>query len=221
MYSSHLFVSLQQNKKNMKTKTLFLLASMMICGCCLVGVVSCSDNEDNSVGGQLLEVYDVQGSQGKARLTVNGKVIFTTDVYVGKNGLGKTGEGDGKTPVGTLRTLSAFGIKPNPGTAMPYIDVKPTTYACDDDCEYYNKIIDTETVSHNCGGEEMYSYQPQYNYGIATDFNKECIYPKGSAIFIHVKGSKPYTGGCISFDEERMIEILRYCDMSLVITVKE
>ena len=194
---------------------------MMICGCCLVGVVSCSDNEDNSVGGQLLEVYDVQGSQGKARLTVNGKVIFTTDVYVGKNGLGKTGEGDGKTPVGTLRPLSAFGIKPNPGTAMPYIDVKPTTYACDDDCEYYNKIIDTETVEHNCGGEEMYSYQPQYNYGIATDFNKECIYPKGSAIFIHVKGAKPYTGGCISFDEERMVEILRYCDMSLVITVKE
>jgi|GEM_PF-5994720 hypothetical protein len=55
---------------------------MMICGCCLVGVVSCSDNEDNSVGGQLLEVYDVQGSQGKARLTVNGKVIFTTDVWL-------------------------------------------------------------------------------------------------------------------------------------------
>lgn len=26
---------------------------------------------------------------------------------------------------------------------MPYIDVKPTTYACDEDCEYYNKIIDT------------------------------------------------------------------------------
>ena len=52
----------------------------------MVGVVSCSDNEDNSVAttehGQLLEVYDVQGSQGKARLTVNGKVIFTTDVWL-------------------------------------------------------------------------------------------------------------------------------------------
>jgi len=42
-----------------------------------------------------------------------------------------------------------------------------------------------------------------------------------SAIFIHVKGSKPYTGGCISFDEERMVEILRNCDMSLVITIRE
>ena len=207
----------------MKRMNHWVLAATLVSGLSLTGI-SCS-NEDNGVtpseSGQLLEVYDVQGSQGKARLTVNGKVIFTTDVYVGKNGLGKTGEGDAKTPVGTLRPLSAFGIKSNPGTTMPYIDVKPTTYACDDDCEYYNKIIDTEEVDHKCGGEEMYSYQPQYNYGIATDFNKECIYPKGSAIFIHVKGSKPYTGGCISFDEERMIEILRYCDMSLVITVKE
>ena len=44
---------------------------------------------------------------------------------------------------------------------------------------------------------------------------------QGSAIFIHVKGSKPYTGGCISFDEDRMVEILKNCDMSLVIKVME
>ena len=37
----------------------------------------------------------------------------------------------------------------------------------------------------------------------------------------HVKGSKPYTGGCISFDEDRMVEILKNCDMSLVIKVIE
>ena len=208
----------------MKKMNHWVLAATLVSGLSLTGI-SCS-NEDNGVtpseSGQLLEVYGVQGSQGKARLTVNGKVLFNdVEVWVGKNGLGKTGEGDAKTPVGTLRPLSAFGIKPNPGTTMPYIDVKPTTYACDDDCEYYNKIIDIEEVDHKCGGEEMYSYQPQYNYGIATDFNKECIYPKGSAIFIHVKGTKGYTGGCIAFDEEQMIDILKNCDMSLVITVKE
>ena len=208
----------------MKRMNHWVLAATLVSGLSLTGI-SCS-NEDNGVtpseSGQLLEVYGVQGSQGKARLTVNGKVLFNdVEVWVGKNGLGKTGEGDSKTPTGTLRPLSAFGIKPNPGTTMPYIDVKPTTYACDDDCEYYNKIIDIEEVDHKCGGEEMYSYQPQYNYGIATDFNKECIYPKGSAIFIHVKGTKGYTGGCIAFDEEQMIDILKNCDMSLVITVKE
>ena len=38
---------------------------------------------------------------------------------------------------------------------------------------------------------------------------------------MHVKGTKGYTGGCIAFDEDKMIEILRNCDLSLVITVKE
>jgi len=195
------------------------MAAALVCG---AGMFTACMNNDNPAPkkGQLLEVYDVQGSAAKARLTVDGKVVFTTDVYIGKNGVGKTGEGDGKTPVGTLRPLGAFGIKPNPGTKMPYLDVTSTTYACDEDCEFYNQIIDTVVVHHNCKGEEMYSYQPQYNYGIATDFNKECIYPNGSAIFIHVKGTKTYTGGCIAFDEDRMIEILRNCDMSLVIKVK-
>jgi L,D-peptidoglycan transpeptidase YkuD (ErfK/YbiS/YcfS/YnhG family) len=36
-----------------------------------------------------------------------------------------------------------------------------------------------------------------------------------------VKGTKTYTGGCIAFDEDRMADILKNCDMSLVITVKE
>ncbi len=181
-----------------------------------------SGKEDNPVAkGQLLEIYDVKGSEATAKLTVNGKELFTTSVYIGKNGLGKTGEGDSKTPVGTMHVLSAFGVKPNPGTTIPYTKVTETIYACDDDCEFYNKIIDTSVVSHECKGEHMIDYQPQYNYGLATDFNQECIYPKGSNIFIHVKGQKPYTGGCIAFDEDRMVEILLNCDMSLVITVKE
>jgi len=195
-----------------------ILAAILVIGSATV-FTSCKDR--NAEKGQLLEVYDVQGSSAKARLTVDGKVLFVTDVFVGKNGIDKTGEGDAKTPTGTLRPLSAFGIKPNPGTKMPYKDITPSTFACDEDCEYYNTIIDTAVVHHPCKGEEMYSYQPQYNYGIETDFNKECVYPKGSAIFVHVKGTKGYTGGCIAFDEDKMIEILRNCDLSLVITVKE
>ena len=170
---------------------------------------------------QRLEVYDVHGTEATAWLTVNGKELFTTSVFIGKNGIGKTGEGDAKTPIGTLRVLSAFGVKPNPGTTMPYIYVTSSTYACDDSCEYYNQIIDTAAVHHQCGGEDMCHIVPQYNYGIATDFNKACVYPNGSNIFIHVKGTKPYTGGCIAFDEDRMKDILLNCDTSLVIIVRE
>ena len=215
----------------MKKIGLFGLAAILAFGLSIT-VMSCSkktepstergqSREVNEEKGQLLEIYDVKGSEAKARLTVDGKVLFTTDVYIGINGLGKTREGDGKTPVGTLHPLGAFGIKPNPGTTMPYTNITPTTFACDAEGEYYNKIVDVAKVGHQCTGEEMYSYQPHYNYGIETDFNKECIYPNGSAIFIHVKGFKPYTGGCIAFDEERMVEILKNCDMSLVITIRE
>lgn len=197
-----------------------MAAIMIFCGVSVAGVFTAC-KEKHIAKGQLLEVYNIQGSTATARLTVDGKVIFETEAWVGKNGIGKTSEGDAKTPIGTLRPLHAFGIQPNPGTTMPYVNVTPSTFACDEDCKYYNKIIDTTAVHHPCTGEAMYSYQPQYNYGIATDFNKECIYPNGSAIFVHVKGTKGYTGGCIAFDEDKMIEILKLCDMSLVITVKE
>lgn len=170
---------------------------------------------------QLLEVFDVHGSSAKARLSINGKVVFVTDVYIGKDGVGKTTEKDALTPTDTLHIVKAFGVKPNPGTTIPYINVTPSTFACDEDCQYYNQIIDTTSVHHyGCKGEDMYHIVPEYNYGIVTDYNKECIYPNGSNIFIHCKGSKPYTSGCIAFDDNKMIEILRHCNTSLKIIVK-
>ena len=196
------------------------LALLAICTASML-TSSCSKNENKIESQQLLEVYGVHGSEATARLTVNGKVLFTTGVYIGKNGLGKEGEGDAKTPTGTLRVQSAFGVKPNPGTKIPYINVTSSIYACDDNCEYYNQIIDTAAVHHKCGGEDMFHTVPEYNHGIATDFNKECIWPKGSAIFIHCKGHKTWTGGCIALDEERMVELLKNCDKSLIITISD
>ena len=169
---------------------------------------------------QVLEVFNVQGSTAQARLTIDGNEIFTTNVYIGKDGIGKTTEMDALTPTDTLHEVKAFGIKPNPGTTIPYTDITPTTFACDEDCQYYNMIIDTAAVHHpNCKGEDMYHITPEYNYGIATDYNHQRIYPNGSNIFIHCKGNKPYTGGCIAFDEDKMIEILRRCNNSLIVVV--
>lgn len=180
---------------------------------------SISSSSSSSLKGQLLEIYNVCGSKGKARLTVDGKEIFVTNVFVGKRGLGKKRQGDMKTPVGTLHIKGAFGVLPNPGTKMPYIDVTPSIFACGDR-KYYNQVIDTAAVHHpNCNGEDMYHIVPQYNYGLITDYNKECVYGLGGAIFIHCKGSNPFTAGCIAFDEERMVDILRYCDTALVVKV--
>lgn len=180
-----------------------------------------SPSEDNTRHAQLLEIYDVDGSAAKARLTVNGKVIFETDVHIGRNGVGKQREGDKKTPLGTLHARQAFGILPNPGTRMPYINITPTTFACSDSSEHYNKVIDTTAVHHRCAGEDMYHISPDYNYGITTDYNPDCTYGLGSNIFIHCKGNVPSTAGCIAFDTARMIDILQHCDTNLLITIRK
>lgn len=147
-------------------------------------------------------------------------LVFEEDnAYVGKYGIDKTGEGDAKTPTADLGVLYAFGIRSNPGTALDYIDVKPTTFACDEDCEYYNTIIDTAETGHDCKGEDMFRYTPEYNYGIATDFNSACVPGAGSAIFIHCKGAKAFTGGCIALDEEHMAEILRCADSGMRVVI--
>ena len=202
----------------MKPANLWLFAAIVAFGGASVMAGSCTGGASK---GQLLEVYDVHGSEATARLTVDGKVLFTTSAYVGKSGVGKTREGDAMTPVGTMHVRGAFGVKPNPGTSMPYTVVTTSTYACDEDCQYYNQIIDTAAVHHACKGEDMSHIVPAYNYGLTTDYNSERVYPKGSNIFIHCKDSSPWTAGCIALDEACMVEILKHCDQNLVVEVRE
>ena len=138
--------------------------------------------------------------------------ILNIDAFIGKNGLGKEKEGDYKSPEGDFGIITAFGIKANPGTSVAYIDINKNHYCCDDNCQYYNKIIDTKQVKHDCKGEHIIKYVPQYNYAFFIDYNKEGVYPKGSAIFMHCTGKNPYTAGCIAVSEENMIHILKEID---------
>ncbi len=130
--------------------------------------------------------------------------------YLGVNGLGKMQEGDKRTPSGDYGFLMAFGAKDNPGSLIPYTKLTDTMYLCGDK-EYYNQFIDTSKIQHKCSknSEHLIRYIPQYNYALILDYNKENVYGKGSAIFLHCFGSYPYTLGCISIAEENMIKILR------------
>lgn len=143
---------------------------------------------------------------------INGKVVWnetlSCDGFVGQNGIGKVREGDKLTPIGDFGMIEAFGIKPNPGTSLPWIDVVETTYCCADS-KAYNRIIDVRDLPHNCRGEHMIEYTPEYNYGFFFDYNKECVQGKGSAIFFHCTGPKPSTAGCVAVSEKDMVTILR------------
>lgn len=164
----------------------------------------------------IVEFYVKQTDQNDAW-----SLLFSTDGYIGKNGTGKEKEGDGKTPLGDFGVWYGFGILDNPGTELEYIDVTPTTYACDEEGPYYNQTIDIVETGHQCTGEEMYIYTPEYNYGIAMDYNPDCEYPKGCAIFLHCKGAKVFTGGCIAIDEELMKTVLQVADPGMRVIIGE
>ena len=76
-------------------------------------------------------------------------------------------------------------------------------------------------LNHICSNnsEHLIRYIPQYNYALIFDYNKENVYGKGSAIFLHCYGSYPYTLGCISVAEENMIKILKTVDKNARICI--
>ena len=140
--------------------------------------------------------------------------------YLGANGLGKKQEGDKKTPSGDYGFLMAFGAKDDPGSVIPYTKLTESMYLCGDK-EYYNQFIDTSKIRHKCSdnSEHLIRYIPQYNYALILDYNKDNVYGKGSAIFLHCFGNYPYTLGCISIAEENMIKILKTIDTTARICI--
>lgn len=169
--------------------------------------------------GQLLLVEYTGGSNASVKYFVKGacgwRLRGRGGAFVGKNGVGKTREGDAKTPLGQLLPLRAFGILPDPGCALPYLRVVPGTVAVDEEGPWYNKIVQGKS----CGGEKMWELSPEYDYGIETDYNAAGIWPLGSAIFIHCKGAKSWTGGCVALDKSLMKKILLTADLRLRIII--
>lgn len=172
--------------------------------------------------GQILLVKYKGGSLADAELYVKEgrrwNLVDSCEAEVGRDGIGKEREGDMKTPTGEMGIGTAFGIKPNPGTSLPYILATDSIYGCEDE-EYYNQMIDTSVVHHVCTGEHIIDCVPAYNYGLTTTYNSECIFGKGSNIYIHCKSSKPYTSGCVALDEPVMVHLLQVAGPGLVVSV--
>ena len=217
-----------------KTVTIALLMCMiLLCSCCADSQPTQKNTpsihwrkdttgkylNDDSVK-QIITVQATEGSNAVIKLfekTVeNGKTVWTETLdcpgIIGLNGLGKTKEGDNKTPIGDFGITTAFGIKENPGTVLPYLDVDEDTYCCGDE-NFYNQMIDISEHPHDCSdGEHIIDYSPEYNYGIFIDYNKECTPGLGSGIFLHCTGANTYTGGCIAVSEKDMVTILKALD---------
>ena len=167
---------------------------------------------------QMVIVAGVQGSSAwismhEKNSSGDWEQIMTTPGFIGKNGLGKTKEGDGKTPVGTFRFNYAFGIAPDPDCAIPYKQVDENLYWSGDINFKYNKLIDVREAPANFdkdNSEHLTDYNPDYLYALNISYNAECTPGKGFAIFMRCfDPAKPYTGGSVMIPEDKMLFVMK------------
>lgn len=164
------------------------------------------------------QIVGVKYSKNGTRLTLyennNGtwSDAFSTAAYVGSEGIGKTREGDKKTPTGTYNLTKPFGIKSLSGVKLgSYLKVNKNHYWSGQNGEYYNQLVDVSKVKGykpTSDDEHLIDYKVVYNYACFIDYNAEGVAGKGSAIFLHCKGSKNYTAGCIAVSEDVMKALL-------------
>lgn len=176
-----------------------------------VSTLSCADTYEQLI------VVSADGSNAVVTMHERNKdnvweEILRTTGYVGKNGVGEAAENKAVTPSGDYRIGIAFGLSPNPGAAMDYLQADDTYYWVDDpDSAYYNQFVTTKEVSPKNwdSAEHITDYPDVYAYVLSINYNTDCIPGAGSAIFLHCSNDKP-TLGCVSVPMEDMIFILNH-----------
>lgn len=149
--------------------------------------------------------------------------IFSVEGRIGKNGIGKTKEGDKKTPTGVYRFNMAFGILSDPGiSALPYLQVDESHHWVDDsNSKYYNQFVSTRDVEVDwTSSEHLYTVTYSYKYVLSLNYNEACVPGAGSAIFLHCpsNGFKK-TSGCIAIPVENMKRLMQMLEKDCVIVI--
>lgn len=188
-----------------------------------VGALRAADDTD-----QLL-VVSAEGSQAVISLHVRDeggcwKQLFAVDGFIGENGLGKSQEGDKKTPVSVYHLTDAFGICADPGSAMPYTQVDDSFWWVGDPAsDYFNLFISENDVERDWSDDNathLIDCAPAYNYALALDYNHEREPAAGITVFIHC-ASDPAgpTDGGVAIPEEYMIQALQTVKRSCAVVI--
>lgn len=186
--------------------------------------------EDAACAAYAEQIVLVEYSGGsKALVTLHEKrggmweTVESSDGLVGKNGIGKTREGDKRTPTGEYHLTTPFGIEDDPGSAMPYLKVTQYHYWCGTSGDpLYNRLVDERESgrARTKADEHLIDIAPYYDYAMFIDYNAEGEAGKGSCIFLHCKGPRAYTSGCIAVDRAFMIDILRRAREGAMIVIR-
>jgi D-alanyl-D-alanine dipeptidase len=127
-------------------------------------------------------------------------------------------EGDGKSPAGVFRLITAFGYAAQapPGWKMPYLNLTPSVECVDDaHSKFYNRVLDRASVAPDwSSSEQMLRPDGQYRWGLMVDHNANpVIAGGGSCIFLHIwLGPGVGTTGCTAMAQEQIEGLLAWID---------
>lgn len=172
--------------------------------------------------GASLSFYEKVVESGNGNGNEVWKLVLETEALIGENGLGKTKEGDGKTPIGVFRFIKAFGVLENPGTKMDYIQVDESHYWVDDGSStYYNQLVSTDEIIIDWeSAEHICEYGESYGYVLATSYNSERIQGRGSAVFLHCTSeTAEATAGCVAIPEVYMEAIMKRVEPQCIVII--
>jgi L,D-peptidoglycan transpeptidase YkuD (ErfK/YbiS/YcfS/YnhG family) len=154
-------------------------------------------------------------------------VLSTSAGHIGSKGLsaGNTRrQNTYTTPSGTYTITQAFGILPNPGTALPYhLVTKDDWWVEDNSSSYYNSMrtasqggFDTILPESNVNGSEnLIKHTGLYDYALVVNYNMNPAVPyRGAGIFLHVSNSRP-TAGCVSVPKATLVALLKWLNPAL------
>ena len=150
--------------------------------------------------------------------------IMSTPGFIGRAGIGKSKEGDGKTPLGTYYFTKAFGIKKNPGCALPYTQVDGNQYWSGDERAgmMYNHLVDIRQYpALNVDvSEHLIDSDPEYSYCLNISYNEGGTAGLGSATFLRCFGeSAPYTGGSVAIPEDKMLVVMKNVQPNCLVVI--
>ncbi len=139
-------------------------------------------------------------------------VLGPYDCNIGRNGLGKQKEGDGKSPTGIFELGSAFGQGGAPeGSNWPWRETGENDFWVDDSkSEHYNQYVDLDSVEKDWRSAEKL-FVGKYRLALEVKYNPENTKALGSGIFLHVWGGENVTtGGCTAMAESTMVTLLKW-----------
>jgi L,D-peptidoglycan transpeptidase YkuD (ErfK/YbiS/YcfS/YnhG family) len=144
------------------------------------------------------------------------KVLGPYSARLGRNGFSTSHrEGDGTTPAGVFSISEAFGLRPNPGTPLPYRQAGLNDWWVSDAASpFYNtwQVGPPNGWDGRRGERLAFVGRTAYRYAAVIDYNRSPVVAgAGSAIFLHVGGWQA-TSGCVALAEANLLRILRWLD---------